>query len=85
VKRDVAAAMPLPRRRSPEGRPKGRSVRAQDPSGSQAAREQRIAGNCSLDSSALGGGGGGGGGSREQEQEAYSFRFCFKTCLVVCS
>jgi hypothetical protein len=69
VKRDVAAAMPLPRRRSPEGRPKGRSVRAQDPSGSQAAREQRIAGNCSLDSSALGGG---GGGSREQEQEAYS-------------
>ncbi len=69
MKRDVAAAMPLPRRRSPEGRPKGRSVRAQDPSGSQAAREQRIAGNCSLDSSALGGG---GGGSREQEQEAYS-------------
>jgi hypothetical protein len=45
-------------------------VRAQDPSGSQAAREQRIAGNCSLDSSALGGGG--GGGNREQEQEAYS-------------
>jgi len=45
-------------------------VRAQDPCGSQAAREQRIAGNCSLDSSALGGGG--GGGSREQEQEACS-------------
>ncbi len=73
MKRDVAAAMPLPRRRSPEGRPKRRSVRAQDPGGSQAAREQRIAGNCSLDSSALGGGGGGGeGGSREQEQESYS-------------
>jgi hypothetical protein len=62
VKRDVAAAMPLSRRRSPEGRPKPRSVRAQDPGGSQAAREQRIAGNCSHDSSALGGGGGGGGG-----------------------
>jgi len=70
VKRDVAAAVPLPRRRSPEARPKRRSVRAQDPCGSQAAREQRIAGNCSLDSSALGGGG--GGGSREQEQEACS-------------
>ncbi len=76
MKRDVAAAVPLLRRRSPEGRPKRRSVRAQDPCGSQAAREQRIAGNCSLDSSALGGGGGGGGGagggSREQEQEACS-------------
>ncbi len=67
MKRDVAAAMPLLWRRSPEGRPKRRSVRAQDPGGSQAAREQRIAGNCSLDSSALG-----GGGSIEQEQEAYS-------------
>lgn len=70
MKRDVADAVPLPRRRSPEARSKRRSVRAQDPCGSQAAREQRIAGNCSLDSSALGGGG--GGGSREQEQEACS-------------